>query len=351
MGLPQINIIFSTQARETSKVSDRGLLAVILKDSGVETGSFTVVSSDDIPETLTAENQAYLNTILIGGETAPRKLYCYALASDAESFDDALSYFSTINFDYVVCPPDVTAEQAKTVLTWVGTQREDYHRRYKCVLPETAADRIYSVNVCGSINGGTPGALCGRIAGLICGTPLTRSITYAVLEEAESCPDMSNPDLDAAVDAGKLVVFNDGEKIKVAREVNSFVTLDDVHNTDQWKSIKVVETMDLIQDDLRRLYADYYVGKYDNRLDHKMLLVAATLSYFEELAKNGIIGDTFSCDLDLDATRDYLKSQGKDVSEMTDTEVKSADTGTHVFLKGAVQIFGAIEDITLSLEV
>ena len=61
---------------------------------------------------------------------------------------------------------------------------------------------------------------CGRIAGLLCGTPLTISATYAPLGELDDCERVE--DMDAAVGKGQFIIFNDGEKIKTSRAVNSF---------------------------------------------------------------------------------------------------------------------------------
>lgn len=47
--------------------------------------------------------------------------------------------------------------------------------------------------------------MCARVAGIICGTPLTMSCTYAPLAEMTDCDRMSASDLDEAVDAGKFV--------------------------------------------------------------------------------------------------------------------------------------------------
>lgn len=60
---------------------------------------------------------------------------------------------------------------------------------------------------------------CSRIAGLICGTEVSKSITFAVLDDLTSVSAKSRTEIDAAIKAGKLCAFNDGEKIKIARGV------------------------------------------------------------------------------------------------------------------------------------
>ena len=56
-------------------------------------------------------------------------------------------------------------------------------------------------------------------------------------------------------------------------------------------------------------------------------------------------------DIDIDANRSYLQTQGVDTSDMTDQELKEANTGSTVFLTATISIFDAIEDIVLPITV
>jgi hypothetical protein len=109
--------------------------------------------------------------------------------------------------------------------------------------------------------------------------------------------------------------------------------------------------MDVIKDDLRKLYADNYVGQYTNDYDGKQLLVSATMAYLEELAAKQIVGDAFTVELDVAKTKAYLKTVGRYTEGMTDVEILHANTDGKVFLHGSIQIFDAIEDIDLELGV
>lgn len=54
-------------------------------------------------------------------------------------------------------------------------------------------------------------------------------------------------------------------------------------------------------------------------------------------------------EIDLDAQKAYLKSQGIDISTMKDQEIKESNTGSQVFVKGQVVILDAIEDIKFQI--
>lgn len=52
----------------------------------------------------------------------------------------------------------------------------------------------------------------------------------------------------------------------------------------------------------------------------------------------------------MEKQRQYLKDKGVDVANMTDQEIKVADTGTKVFLTGHIGIPDTMEDAELDLD-
>lgn len=71
MGAPSISIAFIEKAQETIKRGERGIVAMIIKDS-VDT-VFTVITALDIPTTLTADNQQMIRNALIATTRSRRK--------------------------------------------------------------------------------------------------------------------------------------------------------------------------------------------------------------------------------------------------------------------------------------
>ena len=106
----------------------------------------------------------------------------------------------------------------------------------------------------------------------------------------------------------------------------------------------------MIHNDIRRTAQDSYIGKYANSYDNKCLLITAIQEYFEQLESDGILkrGES-SVSIDLTAQENYLKSRGTDTSEMSEQEIKEADTGSNVFLTASIKILDAIEDINLDI--
>lgn len=362
MGAPSVNIAFIEKSATAIQRGERGVIAMLLKESAVTTADYTVYSVADIPGTLSDANKEAVKQALLGYQTAPKKVLLHLITSasvDSNGYEDALTYFATQKFDYLVIPTVETDSKATVVASWIKTQRAA-GLTYKAVLPNSASDCEGIVNVTTGCKNGTTEytaeAMCARVAGIICGTPLTMSPTYAPLTEMTDCERLSASDLDAAVDAGKFVFMWDGEKVKVCRAVNSFTTTSDKKG-DSFKKIKVVDAMDMIKDDIRLTAQDSYIGKYANSYDNKCLLVTAINSYFAGLVRDGVLSSG-SCQIDVDAQRNYFAGKGgkvvvdgeeKLLEECSDDDIKKGNTGSKVFLKAVISILDAIEDVDLDI--
>ncbi len=357
MGLPAMSIIFTAAAKDSIRRSDRGAVGMIVHDTVPETNPVVVYKEKDILETLSADTKEQIQLALKGNVYAPSKIVVYVIAEDATDYTEALKYFAINKINWLCCPSVATDKVQESVVTWVKTQRTK-RNKVKAVLPAAEADCEGIVNFA---NASIPAdgktytteKFCSRIAGLLAGTPSKYGATYAVLDEVSTFHDMDDAELDTAIEAGKFVIFYDGEKAKVARAVNSLKTVTE-GKTEAWKKIKVVETMDMIHDDLVLLAEDNYIGKYANTYNNKCLLVTAIKSYLDEIGRSGLIQD-YSVDFDVDAIRDYIidnKSVSRDAAEaMTDMEIKKQYTDEKVFLKAYVTIVDVMEDITLQIEV
>lgn len=355
MGLPSITIKFQAAAKEVSRRGGQGTVGLIIKDSAsVSTNPLVLMSASDIPSTLSESNRKYIAQAFVGNVNRPSRVYVYVLAAAAASYETALAAFAKLDLDWVAGDPEATETLAGEIKTWVGTQRGSYDSVVKAVLPETEADNeaIVDFDASGILVGGSTyaaAAYCARIAGLIAGTPLWESTSYVALPEVDDVTRKTRAALDAEVDAGKFVLLFDGTKVKTGRGVTSLTTT--TSKPALLKKIKIVETLDLIKRDLRLLVEDEYIGKYANSYDNKCVLLTAVKSYLTELEGEGILQSGKSTvQIDLAAQEAYLKSQGVDVSKMTEAEIKNADTGSKVFLLATIRILDAIEDVEITVD-
>ena len=348
MGLPNIVISFRTRAAAAIQRSEKGTVALLLQEPGEH---FAVTAVTDIPEELSEGNKAYLKRALIGYQNPPKKVICACYDGEERTMEEALLYLETQRFDYLAGAPELTEGQAQDIASWVKSRRLANHM-VKAVLPCCKADHEGIVNFTATgIQSGNEeiatAAYCSRIAGLIAGTPMTISCTYAPLPELTGVEKLAEEELDAKVDAGELVLVHDGEKVKIGRAVNSLVTTTQ-DKGEAFQKIKILEAVDMIETDIRRTVEDSYIGKYANSYDNKCLLIMAIKGYLEALELDGILqAGSSSVEIDLAAQENYLKSRGVQTEEMTEQQIKEANTGSMVFLACRAKVLDAIEDVKL----
>lgn len=358
---PSVNIAFIEKAISAIARGDRGIVVVAIKEAS-EMDPFTVMTIADIPVALTDANKEQIKMALKGYSNAPKKVIVYVMNSSAESLDEEytnmMNYLYTEKWQYLAIPTVETDGKAEDIATWIKSCRQN-KKLFKAVLPNIKADCEGVVNVTGSLVIGdktyTPEECCARVAGLIAGTAITISCTYAPLMDADDCNRLQ--DLDTPVGAGEFIFMNDGEKVKVVRGVNSFVTTTDTKG-DSFKKIKIVEAMDMIADDIRQTAEDSYLGKYANSYDNKCLLIMAINGYFRQLVTDGVLSGG-SASIDVEGTRTYWMSKGglvkledgssKNIVDCSDDEIKRSNTGSQVFLTASISILDALEDIELPI--
>lgn len=376
---PEINISFTEKGASAIERGSRGIVLLGVKDTVVAplNNPVVVTSVGDIPSTFKDTTREQIKLALIGYQTAPIKVLVYGMgiADNAEAeavtaaYTAAMKAWKTIKFDYLAIPTVSTDGKATEVSTWVKSMRTA-KKRIKAVLPNTTADSEGVINYTIAKNvyaetrtkpdGSTERVTteytaeqyCGRIAGLICGTPLTISATYAPLGELDDCTRLD--DLDEAVGRGEFVIFHDGEKVKTCRAVNSFTTTVQGKG-DSYKKIKIIDAMDLIADDITKTVQDSYLGKYANSYDNKCVLIGAIKGYLKQLQNDGIITDNFEVTFDIEAIKAYHLGTGKyteeELAAMDDTTIAKLDTGSRVILKANITILDAMEDIDLPIAI
>lgn len=362
MGLPEISVYFKEKGIAAIESAKRGIVLLLMNDTSVQAVTkYTIFDNDDIPETLSDDNKKQIELALIGYQTTPYKIVVLAFPKTGKTADinAKLKAAEALKFTYLVYP-EATTEESNTIATWIKAQRTQKDNKVKAVLYKTAADNEGIINVTNEYfevktKKYTGQQYLSRIAGLICGTPATISCTFAPLPEVTGVEFVDRETLDNRINAGEFVVFDDGEKVKVARGVNSFVTT--VQNKGKsFKKIKLVELMDMIHDDIKKTAEDNYLGKYANSYDNRCLLITAINGYFLELEANSLAEKGHNnCSIDVEATKIYLIKNGRKTKEelkmMKDIDIKYENIGDNVFLTAEMSLLDAIETIKLPIHI
>ena len=350
LGLPQILIEFKNKAESVIKRSGGGVVALVLRDSTTVTFDTKVYkkASDIASADWSAANKDLIEKAFLG---SPKSVIVERIAV-ADDIAVALARLANKNFNYIAAPnsTDDTAE----IAAWVILQRADFKKTYKAVLANSVSDNEGIINFAtDDIKVGaktyTTLEYTARIAGILAGVPLNQSATYYELSEVGSITESTAPDDD--IDDGKLILINDGSKIKIGRGVNSLTTVT-AEKGEDFKKIKIVEAMDLVRDDIRDTFADNYVGKVANSYNNKVIFLSAVNNYFKTLQQDGVLYDKFEnkAEIDLDGQRVYLASK-TDISNWSDEQIKTASTGSFVFAMANIKPQDAMEDLKFSINI
>lgn len=365
-GLPQVIINFRTKATTAIKRSARGIVAMILhNESADEIKNYVIRDVSDIPESgLTPENVDLIKKCLLG---TPLRILVYTLpltsVSDAKNTQaNVLKMLASIKWNWL-CAPTATNQEQQDLASWIKTQRSNKRKTFKAVLSDQAADHEGIVNFCtndikvqtdtdssGKAVYTTYTALqyTARIAGILAGLALDRSATYFKLTEVESVEVYE--DIDSLIDKGELLLLDeqDGDGVKITRACNSLVTFTTDKGED-YRYIKIIEALDMITDDIRDTFKKYYVGKYINDYDHKMLFIGAIKVYFEGI-KGNVLDKNWdnTVDIDEEFQANYAKLHGDDPTQMTKMQIRQYNTGTKLALNGNVKPVNAMEDLTIN---
>lgn len=352
MGLPQIKIEFTSKANTAIQRSEQGVAMLLLDDTTSSvSATFTEYKIfDDVKATdWTAENLDLIEKTFLG---SPNKVIIMRKVAE-KAIEEQLALMKNKRFDYLAVP-DATAEETPKIAKWIKSMRDgEGQKTMKAVLANHAADYEGVINfTTGKIKVGekeyTTAQYTPRIAGILSGIPFTESSTYFVLDEVTEIEEKE--DANGAIDAGELILVNDGEKIKIGRGVNSLTTLNAGKNK-EWKKIKIIEIFDLIKDDIRDTFNDKYIGKVPNIYDNQLLFIVEVNNYLQALADEQILDSraTNKAWIDIEALRKAWKDDGSPYADLEDDKLKEMSYGSTVFLAGSIKAVDAVEDLQFKI--
>lgn len=367
MGLVELKITFREIRKRLRTRAGRGIVAVILKDKA-KLGITKIKNEDSIPTELTEENKKIVSSIFLGNTQnkieneiitevtyKPTEVILCTIDSETGTIDEALNQLEGVYFN-ILTYPDAAEEDNTKIASFIKKINEEGDGAMAVISPATAPDcesiiNWQTDNVVVKGEKISKSKYCARIAGLIAGTPYSQAITYATLNDVESIPTTTKEESNTAIDAGKLIAISKGGVIRIARGVTSLTTTDNQKRGDSFKKIKLVQTYYFLKNSIRKAIIEQYLGKVSNNYDNKCLLINEINLFLREMAKEELIEGNFTVNINLEAQKSYLKSVGVKVDDMTDDEIKRANTGSHVFISIAIKAVDAMEDFVIDVEV
>ena len=415
--MPTVSVAFEQVGISALERSQRGIVLLILEeaDKSLTQDYLTIYTDDDIPTDITEENQEQIRLALTGYQTTPRKVLVYFIApgntktvtttvidgddpvddeiddfdiddnldsgstvsssttttpttttvreevalTPAEKYATALKTIETVKFTYLAIP-QIKAEYVDFVATWIKGMRTNKDIMVKAVLPNCTTDSEGIVNFTNSIirtteKSYTVAQYCSSVAGILCGTPMTISATYAPVPELIEVEACTYDEMDNRVGNGEFFFFNDGDQIKVARSVNSFVTTYQGKG-DDFKFCKIVDLLDMIHDDVKSTAHSNYIGRLSNSSSNRAILIAAINGYFKEFEGDGLLEvNQNRAYIDIEAVKNWRLQNGLNTRDelegMSDDEIKELNLHENVFLGADLSPLNAIENIKIRCQI
>lgn len=368
MGIAELKISFIEAQRKALNGVSTGVVAMILKDTKEGFYSFEKYDEeDDNMKSLNVVNRGYIKEAFTGNvqdvrvgvaleERAyqPNKIIA-SVITDFENIESALDLLEQEEFNYICVPEGSDTETDKLVdfvkkidskgnsTTAVVSSNKDYdsYSVINVVLPEgyTVGGSEFAAN-----------KILPTICGILAGTPLTQSITYANVPILDKMPKRTDAEISELIDAGKITFINKSGKVKIARGVTSLKTTDRTIG-ESFKKIKLVRLYKFINNTIQNTISEYYVGKVGNSYDNKCLLISDISDFLRGIANKGLIDNSYTVGINIDENKKYLAEKGIDISNMTEQELKEANTGSKVFLNIAIRGVDAMEDFYININV
>jgi len=355
IGLPNIDIVFKQKAVTAITRSERGILAIIVKDTkqtDTKVTRFTYKRGTDVNQDTFTE--ANYTAIMRAFDVAVNKVHVFRCKGDATA-DEVVKEIEKVRINYI-CTNDADYQQGLANYVKQYNNDNQGHKIVGVVSNVTTADSKYIINVKGAGGVLKTGKEVKaedyviRIASTLANLPMNRSLTYYVFSDLKSWDDSyidSENSIATWITKGFLTLINDDDEVKCGRAVNSLTTFTST-DTEDMSYIIIVESMNMILEDIYTTFKDYYVGKYKNTLSNQNLFISAINGYLRTLVNEEILDDAYDnhAYIDVDAQRNVWVSTGtSEADDWTDYKVQQMSFRTTVYLAGQVKITNAMEDL------
>lgn len=315
---PGLYINFKEAAIAQVQGGARGTVAIPLHSfaGGTATAAkmYKVASEAQASALFGSANIGSIKLALQGG-ARDALVYTLPASPDSDDYIAMRTAFDAYDFNVFVGDGALSATEQDNTLVWVKTNRDDgkhFMAVFGCVnaadddVPATGDARSirladdYAVNLVSGvyINGVAKSSadFAPWVAGLIAGTAINRSTTYAVTPAEDVTKRLTNAEIRAALAAGSFLLTNDGEKVKAEQGL-----------TTSKKKIRAVRSRQAISTDITKTAADSYIGKLQNNANGQASLISAILAYLERLAANDVLsGPVVTLDPEYPSTGDSV---------------------------------------------
>ena len=337
---PTIEIVFKKLASSFIKMKTKGRVLFITQDSSIEKDYKVNTYSSSVG--IVDVNEQLKQDIIDILDNGVKKVIVFRTKTN---IDDVATSIKAQKFDWVFT--DIVSGQ-ETVAN-LAVEMKKFALCYN-----VAKDSIYVVNFT------TPKAtlqddtvienvrLLPYAIGIIAGCPYSKSILYKEIDKYKS---VELPE--ELQEATCFYKFDeDLECVKFANGYNSLKTVGE-NLTEDMKKITIAECMKRVDVDIRFAFKKSYQGKYKNtRVNQQLFYDAVKYSYFNELAKNGVLDKAYSNDIDTNVEEQktmWLAAGNTEAQDWDDEKVKDMTFADVVIPEADVKFLDAIEALKMTV--
>ncbi|WP_281885682.1 phage tail sheath family protein [Paenibacillus sp. YYML68] len=165
------------------------------------------------------------------------------------------------------------------------------------------------------------------VAGATARAAANESLTYAAYDGAVDVhPRYTNSQIEAALKAGELVFVHHNGRAIIEQDINSLVSFTPEKGK-MFAKNRVLRVLDSINNDFKRIFETYYIGKVDNDDDGRNLFKKECIKLLETL-------QSISAIQNFDAQTDIIVSQGDESDSVTvELYVQPVDSIEKIYVK------------------
>ncbi len=350
---PTIEIRFKQLATTLIKRSERGTAILLLKDEekveeGIIVKAYKTVA--DIDNNAHSDDSiAHIKACMA---YAPYEVVVISGGTETEFSEYAAEILKARPSGWICAPGN--EDMQGDLASWIKSQ-ENADRTYKAIGTKASQNCKHYVyfNQAVTDSEGTPKTAAeylSSLAGIIASCNVVKGCTNFLCSDLSLVEEVA--DIDAAIEAGQLVLTNDVGGVRIVTGINSLTTLNGSTATEDMQYIETVEAMDLIRDDIRDEFKNTYQGRFKNKYMNQMLFIGAVNNYFDNLAAEDILDSEFDnkAEIDVEAQRSAWIGAGQaSAVDWDDDTVKRRSFKRSVFIAANIKILNCMENLKFTV--
>ena len=279
-----LKTVITQNADQSSNFDVSTYLGNVLVDTQTVAKAAELVSNDYVDFKNEAELELTASTPLASGTNGE--------AVTGTEWQEALAALESYSFNVLGCV-STTKEVKDLVIAYTKRLRNEVGVKFQCVVYKAEADDMAVINVDNKLvdESVESASLVYWVTGAEAGCAVNKSCTNKKYDgDFIVDTNYTQMQLEACLDAGKLVLHSVGEEVRVLEDINSLVTLTETTGED-FRYNQTIRVIDQIGNDIAVLFNTKYLGQIPNNRSGRISLWNDIVKHHQELQNLQAIED------------------------------------------------------------